>query len=39
MQLMLFLLNLLVVPYEEIMLREKFGDQYLDYTKKVRRWL
>ena len=36
--LMLFLLNLLVVPYEEAMLDEKFGAAYRDYKKRVRRW-
>lgn len=33
------LIDRLVIPFEEAMLTEKFGDQYRDYKKKVRRWL
>jgi protein-S-isoprenylcysteine O-methyltransferase Ste14 len=32
-------LNSFHVPPEERMLHEVFGEQYLDYSKKVRRWL
>ena len=32
-------LNFLHIPREERMLRESFGEQYLSYSKEVRRWL
>lgn len=31
--------HLLVVFYEEPTLRQLFGQEYEDYTKRVRRWL
>jgi protein-S-isoprenylcysteine O-methyltransferase Ste14 len=30
---------LFVLLYEEPTLREKFGDSYTDYCKRVNRWL
>jgi len=33
------ILNALYVPHEETTLRTKFGGLYLDYKRKVRRWL
>jgi protein-S-isoprenylcysteine O-methyltransferase Ste14 len=33
------LLEHLVISREEIYLEKKFGDQYLDYKRQVRRWL
>jgi protein-S-isoprenylcysteine O-methyltransferase Ste14 len=30
---------LFIVGYEEPTLREKFGDDYIDYCKHVRRWI
>src|SRR5262249_55024845 len=27
------------IPYEEQRLREAFGDDYVSYTQKVRRWI
>ncbi|MDR4469691.1 MAG: isoprenylcysteine carboxylmethyltransferase family protein [Nitrospira sp.] len=33
------LLNFFHIPREEHMLRETFGEQYLAYSKEVRRWL
>ena len=36
--LMLFLLHILVIPFEEKMLEDKFGKTYLSYKKQVRRW-
>jgi protein-S-isoprenylcysteine O-methyltransferase Ste14 len=35
----LVIFHLFVVLYEEPVLREKFGESYINYTKKVRRWL
>lgn len=33
------LLQVLVIRKEEIYLENKFGDSYLDYRRRVRRWL
>ena len=33
------LLEQLVISREEIYLEKKFGDQYLEYKRRVRRWL
>lgn len=33
------LLHVLVIKPEETYLERKFGDQYLEYKKRVRRWL
>jgi protein-S-isoprenylcysteine O-methyltransferase Ste14 len=35
----LFLINFGVILREEKYLERKFGDEYLDYKKRVRRWL
>lgn len=32
-------LNARVIRHEESMLEERFGDQYRDYTSRVRRWV
>lgn len=32
-------LNFFHIPREEQMLRELFGERYLSYSKKIRRWL
>lgn len=32
-------LNVRVIRHEEVMLEERFGDEYLEYKKKVGRWL
>ena len=32
-------MNKVVIEKEEAYLEEKFGDSYLDYKKKVRRWI
>jgi protein-S-isoprenylcysteine O-methyltransferase Ste14 len=34
-----FLLQQLVIRREEAYLQQKFGDSYLDYQRRVRRWL
>ena len=31
--------NWVVIPVEEVKLREVFGDKYRDYQAKTRRWL
>ena len=31
--------NFIVIPFEEAGLRETFGQPYLDYCRRVRRWL
>jgi protein-S-isoprenylcysteine O-methyltransferase Ste14 len=31
--------HLFVVGYEEPDLRRRFGDDYVDYTRRVRRWV
>jgi protein-S-isoprenylcysteine O-methyltransferase Ste14 len=36
---LVYLLQLLVIHKEEIYLEAKFGDSYLDYKRRVRRWL
>lgn len=33
------LINFFNIPFEEKVLEEKFGKKYLDYKKKVRRWI
>lgn len=33
------LLHFLVILPEELYLKRKFGDGYLDYKKRVRRWI
>ena len=33
------IINVRVIPVEEQMLRETFGQQYTEYCKKVRRWI
>lgn len=33
------LINYIVIPYEEARLRERFGDAYVEYCCRVRRWL
>jgi len=35
----LLLAHLFVIFYEEPALNEKFGEEYLDYLKKVNRWI
>lgn len=37
--LMYLVLRYRVIPVEEGMLEETFGDEYLEYRRKVRRWL
>lgn len=37
--LFLVLLNMLVVKHEEVYLEQKFGDKYIRYKARVRRWL
>lgn len=37
--LFVFLVSLLVIPKEEKLMIQKFGQEYLDYTQKVHRWL
>src|SRR5437763_16395801 len=31
--------TLFILGFEEPVLREKFGDDYIDYCKQVRRWI
>ena len=33
------LMNAVVIPFEEARLRETFGDAYLDYSRRVGRWM
>lgn len=33
------LMNAVVIPFEEGRMRERFGQAYLDYCKRVRRWM
>lgn len=33
------LINIFNIPFEEKVLEKKFGKKYLDYKKKVRRWI
>jgi len=35
----ILLLNFGVIRYEEALLQKHFGDEYVDYCKKVRRWI
>ena len=35
----LALLNFLVIPFEEARMRDTFGDEYIAYCKRVRRWV
>ncbi|MCC6930428.1 MAG: isoprenylcysteine carboxylmethyltransferase family protein [Gemmatimonadaceae bacterium] len=35
----LFVMNALVIPREERHLAERFGEPYLDYCRRVRRWI
>ena len=37
--LLIFLMNRLVIEYEEVYLAEQLGQPYLDYKTRVRRWL
>lgn len=37
--LLVFLFNRLVIKFEEAYLERKFGQAYLDYKSRVRRWL
>ena len=37
--LLIWLLQQLIIKREEVYLASKFGEEYLDYRKKVRRWL
>lgn len=32
-------INTVIVPHEEMTLRELFGDKYADYCRRVRRWV
>ena len=34
-----FITAVVYIPYEEKRMRYAFGEQYLEYSKKVRRWL
>jgi protein-S-isoprenylcysteine O-methyltransferase Ste14 len=36
---MFLLLNFLYIPNEEARLKAIFGEEYLDYMKRVRRWI
>jgi protein-S-isoprenylcysteine O-methyltransferase Ste14 len=36
---LVLLLDWLVIAREEVRLRAQFGDEYLAYTRRVRRWL
>ena len=36
---LVYLLQLLVIHKEEVYLEAKFGEDYLDYRRRVRRWL
>ena len=33
------LFNVFILIYEEPTLKKRFGDEYLDYCRKVRRWI
>ena len=33
------LMNWAVIPFEEARLREAFGEDYVDYCRRVRRWI
>jgi len=33
------IINSLIIPGEEDILKKKFGEKYLEYKKRVRRWL
>jgi|TARA_B100002003_G_C14099019_1_gene528547 protein-S-isoprenylcysteine O-methyltransferase Ste14 len=35
----LFTIRIWFIPYEEDKMKKLFGEEYLDYKKKVRRWL
>ncbi len=35
----LIFLHRIIIPSEERMLREAFGETYVDYCRRVRRWL
>ena len=37
--LFLFCIMLVFIPKEERMMRDEFGEEYVNYTNKVRRWL
>jgi protein-S-isoprenylcysteine O-methyltransferase Ste14 len=32
-------MNCAVIPFEEARLRETFGEDYVDYCRRVRRWI
>jgi protein-S-isoprenylcysteine O-methyltransferase Ste14 len=32
-------MNWVVIPFEEARLRETFGQDYVDYCRRVRRWV
>ena len=34
-----FIMNSVYVPFEEKLMQKIFGKQYLNYKKKVRRWI
>ncbi len=34
-----WLITIKFIKFEENMLAEKFGSQWLEYTKRVRRWI
>ena len=34
-----FIINLMFIPYEEEKMKTEFGQEYLDYKSKVRRWI
>ena len=36
---MFLVLNFVYVPFEEKLMENIFGDRYIDYKKKVRRWV
>ncbi len=33
------LINFVFIPFEEVKMFRQFGEQYADYTRRVRRWL
>jgi len=32
-------INLIIIPHEETLMKKVFGDEYISYKKRVRRWI